>query len=222
MNGGDYHDSLRRRASREATLGMRRWHRSQERSDCLGYTPLGRPRPGGVEMRGILIFFLLLSTMAVSEAQMYQWVNPRTGTVQLSGAPPSWYRGAQEGPRVLVFDQGRVVDDTAISVPARRRRELREAAFQAAIDRQRLKALQQLEQVAKEDDRGEPVERLERREGTDAAPLSRATINQLKAIIAGWDQRRTATGDGSETVDAEQLKAIIADWDKREAGSITR
>ena len=69
-------------------------------------------------MRGSLVFFLLLSVMAVSEARMYQWVNPHTGTVQLSGAPPSWYRGAQEGPRVLVFDQGRVVDDTAIAVNA--------------------------------------------------------------------------------------------------------
>ena len=173
-------------------------------------------------MRGSLIFFLLLSSTAVSEAQMYQWVNPRTGTVQLSGAPPSWYRGAQGGPRVLVFDQGKVVDDTAIRVPARRRRELREAAFQAATDRQRLKALQQLEQAAKEDDRGERVKPSERREDTDGTPLSRATINQLKAIIAGWDQRRTATGEGSATVEAERLKAAIADWDEREAGSNTR
>ena len=85
-----------------------------------------------------------------------------------------------------------------------------------------MEALQQLEQAAKEDERSERVNSLERREDTDAALLSRATINQLKAIVAGWDQRRTATGDGAATVEAERLKAVIADWDKREAEPSTR
>jgi hypothetical protein len=173
-------------------------------------------------MRGVLLFLLLLCFAASSEARMYHWVNPRTGTIQLSGAPPSWYRAGQEAPRVLVFDQGKLVDDTAVPVSARRRQELRDAAFQALTDRKRLKALQRLEQVAEEEDKAEPTSSLQRSDSANAGPLSRSTITQLKAIIASWDQRRAASaGQGSAALDAERLKAIITESGKREAGQST-
>lgn len=60
---------------------------------------------------------------------MYQWVDAQTGTVQLSGTPPSWYRGAQSGPRVFVFENGRLVDDTARQLPAEQSALLRATAF---------------------------------------------------------------------------------------------
>jgi len=78
---------------------------------------------------------LALSTLlpAPAFARMYQWVDPGTGTVQLSGTPPPWYRGGPEaGPRVFVFEQGRLVDDTSRSVAAEQAQALRATAFGAA------------------------------------------------------------------------------------------
>ena len=170
-------------------------------------------------MRTALLFSLLLSVAAECEARMYHWVNPRTGTTQLSGAPPSWYRSGREAPRVFVFEQGRLVDDTAVPVTARRRRELRDAAFQAVTDRERLKALQRLKQVAKEEDKAETPRSAQRSDRPTEVPSAQETIDQLKAIITRWDQRRAeSTGDEPAALDAQRLKAIIADWDKREAG----
>ena len=79
-------------------------------------------------MRSILILFLMLAS-PLTAARMYQWNDPDTGTPQLSGKPPYWYRGDESGPRVFVIDNGRVVDDTAVQVPDNQRRQLREAAF---------------------------------------------------------------------------------------------
>jgi hypothetical protein len=78
---------------------------------------------------------LALSTLlpAPAFARMYQWVDPGTGTVQLSGTPPPWYRGGPEaGPRVFVFEQGRLVDDTSRSVAEEQAQALRATAFGVA------------------------------------------------------------------------------------------
>lgn len=80
-------------------------------------------RPAGV------LCALLLAVSGPATARMYQWVDAQTGTVQLSGSPPSWYRGAQPGPRVFVFDDGRLVDDTGQALPAERAALLRASAF---------------------------------------------------------------------------------------------
>src|SRR5690554_7481361 len=48
-------------------------------------------------------------------SRMYQWIDPDTQTTQLSGKPPTWYRSAEGGPRVLVFEKGLMVDDTGRS-----------------------------------------------------------------------------------------------------------
>lgn len=65
-----------------------------------------------------------------AQARMYQWINPSSGHTQLSGTPPTWYRSPQGGPRVLVFERGKAIDDTAIVVPEGTRDELRSQAFQ--------------------------------------------------------------------------------------------
>lgn len=56
---------------------------------------------------------------------MYQWTDPATGTAQLSGTAPPWYRNTADGPRVFVFDNGELIDDTEVQVPESQRLRLR-------------------------------------------------------------------------------------------------
>jgi len=56
---------------------------------------------------------LLLGGIHALAAPMYQWTDPQTGSVQLAGHPPPWFRTGAPGPRVRVFEHGKVVDDTA-------------------------------------------------------------------------------------------------------------
>jgi len=81
-----------------------------------------------IRIRALCSLALLLASATVS-ARMYQWVDARSGTVQLSGAPPAWYRGSQPGPRVFVFENGRLVDDTAREVEPAQAAALRASAF---------------------------------------------------------------------------------------------
>ena len=82
-------------------------------------------------MRFSVLLSCLLLAMPVA-ARMYQWTNSRSGTAYLAGAPPAWYRATYSGPRVLVFDRGQLIDDTAIIVSAAQREELRNQAFVGA------------------------------------------------------------------------------------------
>lgn len=85
-----------------------------------------QPRPFALS---VAVLAALLAWSAAVSARMYQWVDVDTGTVQLSGSPPAWYRGNERGPRVFVFENGRLVDDTARSLPAEEAAQLRAAAF---------------------------------------------------------------------------------------------
>lgn len=76
-----------------------------------------------------LVLLLGSTAPAADGARMYQWRHPETGTVQLSGAAPSWYRAQASGPRVLVYAQGRILDDTARPVSEAERLALRAAAL---------------------------------------------------------------------------------------------
>ncbi len=88
-----------------------------------------------------IIFICLLISSFSLEARMYQWRDPETGTTQFSGKPPSWYRSAERGPRVIVFDGGKVIDDTAIPLGPSQSRELRkQAMIKAEEDMQTAKA----------------------------------------------------------------------------------
>lgn len=94
-------------------------------------------------MPRILFLSLLLLFSSHSLARMYQWVETDSGTTQLSGKPPSWYRNGEPGPRVLVFEKGRLVDDTDIELSREARRELRKRAFIMA-EEDRLEAKEKL------------------------------------------------------------------------------
>lgn len=66
---------------------------------------------------------------APAEGRMYRWTSPESGRTQLSGQPPAWYRSGPAGPRVLVFENGWLIDDTAVSVSQAQGETLRKQAF---------------------------------------------------------------------------------------------
>lgn len=73
----------------------------------------------------VLLLMLFLFCALPAAAQVYQWDDADTGARRLSNIAPSWYRkpDGKPCPRVQVFDNGRLIDDTGL--PAERRQELR-------------------------------------------------------------------------------------------------
>lgn len=95
-----------------------------------------------------LLFFSQSVLMQSVQAQMYQWTDPESGTTQLSGKPPAWYRSVEGGPRVFVFNRGKIVDDTGIKISDEQRISLRTRAFINA-EEDRLAAQQKATEAAK-------------------------------------------------------------------------
>ena len=150
----------------------------------------------------LLLPLLLLATTA--EARLYQWTNPQTGSAQLSGAPPSWYRSPAGGPRVLVYDNGQLIDDTAVAIPSENGEILRKEAFQEVEHRRQSQALKRLEQAAeREAARREKEARKGEETVAESTPASSAeeldgkAVEQLKGILAEWD-RQNAGKEGEE------------------------
>ncbi|MEM7254001.1 MAG: hypothetical protein AAF493_21490 [Pseudomonadota bacterium] len=108
---------------------------------------------------GITLVFLGFG-VSIVEARMYQWINPQTGSTQLSGSPPAWYRSGLPGPRVLVFENGVLIDDTAVPVNFEQENRLRERATSEEEARE-LAELRRIEAVNRE--------RAEARAARDAA-----------------------------------------------------
>lgn len=150
----------------------------------------------------LLLALSALAFAAPAEARMYQWVNPDSGRTQFSGQPPAWYRAATGGPRVFVFENGKLIDDTAVRVSEEHRMLLRQEAFSGTT-------LDEHAVAVGEDGAADPetpvvpdmVDAL-----SEAAPEAaaeptagtEATIDRLKSIIEDWDRART-----------EQAKAVI-------------
>jgi len=141
-----------------------------------------------------------------ADARMYQWVDPVTGSLQMSGRPPGWYRSGWDGPRVRVFDNGTVVDDTSINVADDEMQALREEAFRQ-FDEGQLNALKRLESEAlKEAEREERlssvedlmIDELDEEPADTSLPdtLNDDTIDQLKDLIKQWDTLNLPLGGG--------------------------
>lgn len=81
-------------------------------------------------MRRVLVSIgVVLLSIAPATARLYQWRSATTGSTQLSGLPPAWYRSGEQGPRVFVFENNQLVDDTGIAVSIEQREALRREAF---------------------------------------------------------------------------------------------
>jgi hypothetical protein len=144
---------------------------------------------------------------------MYQWVNPVSGRTQFSGKPPPWYRSDVGGPRVFVFEGGRLLDDTAIHVPEGERQALRNQAIQAA----NLTGQAPIEKTLKppetrssdaSEGKGQSPEKLDAEQGADAKSARTGEgIDFPKELLEGNQE--------SDSEAIERLKSVISDWDKR-------
>lgn len=156
-------------------------------------------------MNRLLIVLLLLVSTAAG-ARMYQWQDPASKSVQFSGVPPVWYRSPEGGPRVRVYDGGKLVDDTYIQLSEEDSREMRELAFRTLQEERQVQAIKRLERAARlEESRREQAERAAAREqaqseqaSTEEAPpevlpesLDPEEVRRLKAIIAEFDRGTT-------------------------------
>ncbi len=164
----------------------------------------------------ILFSLLFISVTALSlpaQARMYQWVDAKTGNVRLSGEPPSWYRSGERGPRVLVFEDGRMVDDTAITLPPEQRKAYREAAFLEIDLRREQDAVKKLERAALREAR--------RREEANRQILSQSNSkpeSEEKSPVQNKNSQPVALPSSPEELDdsmVNQLKALISNWDRQ-------
>ncbi len=156
---------------------------------------------------------------------MYQWTNPDTGTTQLSGTPPAWYRGTEPGPRVYVFERGQLLDDTAHAVSEEQRLSLRRQAFMEADRDKRTRA--QAERTARlratvEQMLGKkpsPEELEEILQGTPAAPLPGGS-----EMPPGEESGTVAKGSAGEIHEptTEELKALVENWDRAQTEKARR
>jgi hypothetical protein len=138
-----------------------------------------------------LIALVVALAAAPASARVYQWVDPDSGNVYLSGSPPAWYRSGARGPRVLVFERGKVVDDTGRETSEEEAIALREEAL--------LQEQTRKEAVAGQQAGGEA----EAAEGTPETPVD-----------AGAEARTQA-----EAAFANYLKTLVSDYFKAAAPS---
>ncbi len=163
------------------------------------------------------ILLLALGCLTVSleaAARMYQWLDSASGNVRLSGDPPPWYRSDRAGPRTLVFENGRIIDDTAIALPRDEREALRQSAFEEVDFRREQDAVKKLERAALREQR--------RQQEAQAAELERLRSQaQQAARPAAAGQKQETAADTAQGLDAEmvdRLKSVISEWDKQQPG----
>jgi len=155
-------------------------------------------------MRLLLLSLILIVACPAAVARMYQWDDPDTGTPQLSGKPPYWYRGDESGPRVYVIDDGRVIDDTAVKVTDAQRRQLREAAFlRAEQDEAQFKAkLEEAERLKQQRD----ANREEALAAEPAATPPAGEVPPVEAAPAAEPDPAAAEGDA--------MRALVVEWER--------
>jgi hypothetical protein len=165
------------------------------------------------------ILLLAVGCLAVSfeaAARMYQWLDSASGNVRLSGDPPPWYRGDRPGPRTLVFENGRIIDDTAIILPRDEREALRQSAFEEVDFRREQDAVKKLERAALREER--------RQKEARTAELERLRSQvQESAQPATAGQKQEAAADVVQDLDAEmvdRLKSIVSEWDKQQPSGL--
>jgi len=163
-------------------------------------------------MRIILILLFFITTFAV-EARMYQWTESGVETTQLSGKPPPWYRSATSGPRVFVFDKGRLIDDTAVEVSDEIRQRMRQEAF-ILVEEDRQKAKEKIAKVQK-------MRQKLKKKNTDNVEESNleeaseqdSTIELITDALFPEEKKKEDESASITEKSLEELKAMIVDWE---------
>lgn len=157
--------------------------------------------------RLLVLVLVLIATPAA--ARMYQWQDPQSKSVQFSGIPPAWYRSPEGGPRVRVYDGGKLVDDTSIRLSPEDNQSMREIAFRVLEEEQQEAAIKRLERAARrEANRREQAEREARRARAQEVPESDTTQAPPEVLQENLDPEMVG-----------RLKAIISAYDRANPGS---
>lgn len=157
----------------------------------------------------LVISLVVIAIPPLAHARMYQWLDPDTGTTQLSGKPPGWYRNGKIGPRVFVFDNGKIIDDTDIVLSDAHRDLMRQRAFiQADEDLQRAKE--------------RAIEAGHSKTASQKKSGSEDEMAQEDSLISDEDEPEVIDRPGQEQtarvqtgeLSLEDMKQLISDWEK--------
>lgn len=155
-------------------------------------------------MKKLLLLLVLTQAAPCAFARMYQWTDPDTGTTQLSGKPPAWYRSGETGPRIFVYEGGQLIDDTGIQLSEPESERLRtNALLQVEQDRQAAmeKMLQAMQRKAVLDFQGRGREELEE--------IPPGTVTAEREIIP----EQAENVDGTAPT-AEQMRALLEEYER--------
>tara|TARA_B100001123_G_scaffold432230_1_gene554935 strand:+ start:174 stop:650 length:477 start_codon:yes stop_codon:yes gene_type:complete len=150
-----------------------------------------------LKINSVLVLSLALTLGYSAQARIYQWVDPVTGSIQMAGKPPAWYRSSWDGPRVRVTENGHLVDDTAIEVSKEEMQALRDEAFRQFAETQKLTGLKHLENIKLEQEAAD--DRLRQLEDTESSQSEKEAVAELSDDL------------GEDTI--QQLKELIDQWD---------
>lgn len=154
-------------------------------------------------------------TISSAYARMYQWVDPATKITQFSGKPPVWYRSDDGGPRVIVFENNRVIDDTNIRVSEVEQQRLRHEAFLRAetnreIAREKLLQAKRLEAISKQQEGSqEPSQAVT----ATSQGLAEKSAEETPAV------KVPAQGQITDEVVVDQMRKMIQEWEQKRAAS---
>ena len=158
-----------------------------------------------------VLFISLILFSSFGHARMYQWVEPDSETTQLSGKPPAWYRSADGGHRVFVFEGGRIIDDTSIKVSNEQRELIRQRAFvKAEEDREAARAkLARANKLKSEFDN--KAEETAIQEGSEE--IVETPEMPSPALVEGEETEKS----GEEDTVLDEMRSLIADWEKQQS-----
>jgi len=163
-----------------------------------------------------ITFGLLLVLSQDVFARMYQWTEAGTGSTQLSGKPPMWYRSATSGPRVFVFDNGRLIDDTSVEVDEEVRQQLRQRAF-ALVEEDQQKAKDKLAKSLELKEKYDEDKSQRSELNSSEEEHQEAVVEEERYVDEGPIDDLPDDADSENTV--ENLRKLITEWENAQTES---
>ena len=170
--------------------------------------------------RNLMLFALLYCPVA--QARMYQWIDPDSGTTQLSGKPPVWYRSNEKGPRIIVIENGKVIDDTSIKVSDDIRVILRQRAYMS-VEEDQSTAVQKAMNAEKFKSEFESNQtdistnvQLQETPGETGKFIDETTEEPVEVVEPALEvEENTVTEQGDVEVTEEEMRTRIQEWENK-------